>query len=367
MRVLRRPIHAGFVLVALAAMFTSGCGHHAARVNAPLPPARIGSTETGVASWYGIPYDGRRAASGEIYDMRQLTAAHRRLPFQTWVEVTNLSNGKQVDVRINDRGPFVKGRILDLSQAAARDIDMLRAGTVRVRLKVIRPPSTSPREPLREPVEITAAPAAAPTTPATETPIADAEAPVTVSPTTVGPVTTTSDAAPSDTAPAVTTSPVAKAPVTTAPMTTAPVTTAPIRSAPMTTAPITSAPVTTAPMTTAPVTTPPVPATQLSASRPVVASSALISRTPRYVVQAGAFSDPARAESLRAVLATLFVEARVAPSNGRTPPLWRVIVGREMTREQAAELAVRVRREAGTAIVVLEPTPNPPPDSAPNH
>jgi cell division protein FtsN len=84
-------------------------------------------------------------------------------------------------------------------------------------------------------------------------------------------------------------------------------------------------------------------------------------------VQAGAFSDPARAESLRAVLATLFVEARIAPSNGRTPPLWRVIVGREMTRELAAELAVRVRREAGTAIVVLDPTPDASRDSAPNH
>jgi cell division protein FtsN len=78
-------------------------------------------------------------------------------------------------------------------------------------------------------------------------------------------------------------------------------------------------------------------------------------------VQAGAFSDPARAESLRAVLADLFAEARVAPSNGRTPPLWRVIVGREMTREQAAQLAIRVRREAGTAIVVPEPESTPAP------
>jgi rare lipoprotein A len=362
MRVLRRPIHAGFVWVALAAMFISGCGHHAARVNAPLPPARIGSTETGVASWYGIPYDGRRAASGEIYDMRQLTAAHRRLPFQTWVEVTNLSNGKQVDVRINDRGPFVKGRILDLSQAAARDIDMLRAGTVRVRLKVIRPPNTPPREPLREPVEIAAAPAA-PTTPATETPIAEGEAPVSVSPTTVAPVTaTTSDAAPSDAAPAITTLPTATAPITRAPITRAPITTAPV-----TTAPVTTAPVTTSPVTRTPGTTNPVPATQASAPSSAVATSTHTPQAPRYVVQAGAFSDPARAESLRAVLATLFVEARIAPSNGRTPPLWRVIVGREMTRELAAELAVRVRREAGTAIVVLDPTPDASRDSAPNH
>src|ERR1700722_17110133 len=155
MRVLRRPIHAGFVIVALGAMFIAGCGHHSARVNAPIAPARVGSTETGVASWYGVPYDGRRAASGEVYDMRQLTAAHRSLPFQTWVEVTNLFNGKQVDVRINDRGPFVKGRIVDLSQAAARDIDMLRAGTTRVRLKVIPTPNilpvTSPRTPANFP------------------------------------------------------------------------------------------------------------------------------------------------------------------------------------------------------------------------
>lgn len=296
MTVFRRPIHAGFVWVALAATFIAGCGHRAARVNAPPAPARIGSTETGVASWYGVPYDGRRSASGEIYDMRQLTAAHRRLPFETWVEVTNLSNGKQVNVRINDRGPFVKGRILDLSQAAARDIDMLRAGTARVRLKVIPPPSTPLREPPREPVEITAAPAAAPAAPATEPPIADAEPPVTV--------------------PSVTTTTPASAP-------------------------------------------------------PAVTSSAPMPPAASYAVQAGAFSDPGRAESLRAVLADLFGEARVAPSNGRTPPLWRVIVGREMTREQAAELAIRVRREAGTAIVVPEPEsspnipPNIPPDSTP--
>ncbi len=165
MRVFRRPIHAGLVMVALSAMLIAGCGHHAARVNAPVAPARIGSTETGVASWYGVPYDGRRAASGEIYDMRQLTAAHRQLPFQTWVEVTNLSNGKQVDVRINDRGPFVKGRIVDLSQAAARDIDMLRAGTARVRLKVIPPPvimpAASSRTPPDIPIERAAARAAA--------------------------------------------------------------------------------------------------------------------------------------------------------------------------------------------------------------
>jgi rare lipoprotein A len=72
--------------------------------------------------------------------MEKLTAAHRSLPFDTWVEVTNLANRKRVDVRITDRGPFVRGRIIDLSLAAAREIDMVQAGIVRVRIKVIRKP-----------------------------------------------------------------------------------------------------------------------------------------------------------------------------------------------------------------------------------
>ncbi len=129
---------------ARADVVAAGCARRsAARLPAPVP-AKIGSTETGIASWYGVPYDGRPAASGEIFDMEKLTAAHRALPFETWVEITNLSNGKQVDVRITDRGPFVRGRIIDLSMAAARQIDMVRAGTARVRLKVIDAPVTNP-------------------------------------------------------------------------------------------------------------------------------------------------------------------------------------------------------------------------------
>jgi rare lipoprotein A len=230
----RRPIHAGFALLALALTFVTACSHHAAHVNTPLAPVRVGTIETGVASWYGFPYHGRRAASGEVYDMEQLTAAHRTLPFQTWVEVTNLANGKQVDVRINDRGPFAKGRIVDLSQAAARDIDMLRAGTARVRLKVIAP--------VTQPVAPTAAP-------------------------------------PSNNC---------------------------------------------------------------------------------FVVQAGAFTDRDRAESLRATLEDPSTPARVL-SSPTTPPLWRVIVGREMTRDQATELAIRIRQQTGAALVVAEPEPSPSP------
>jgi rare lipoprotein A len=148
--VLRRPIHAGFshrtqFAFALALAFSffalTGCAKKtSAHVPSPVKPAPIGQTETGIASWYGAPYNGRRAANGEVYDMEQLTAAHRTLPFDTWVEVTNLANKKRVDVRITDRGPFVNGRIIDLSLAAAREIDMVGAGIVKVRIKVIRPP-----------------------------------------------------------------------------------------------------------------------------------------------------------------------------------------------------------------------------------
>jgi rare lipoprotein A len=134
---------APFAVVFVLAL--TGCAKkNRAHVPVAPVPAQIGSTETGIASWYGKPYDGRRAASGEIYDMRQLTAAHRTLPFNTWLEVTDLDNGKKVNVRINDRGPFVDHRIIDLSLAAARAIDMVAPGTARVQLKVIPAPAYDP-------------------------------------------------------------------------------------------------------------------------------------------------------------------------------------------------------------------------------
>jgi rare lipoprotein A len=115
-------------------------------------PVAIGTVETGVASWYGHPYHGRVAANGEVYDMEKLTAAHRLLPFETWVRVTNLQNEKSVEVRITDRGPFVGGRIIDLSHAAAETIDMIGPGTARVKLKVIRAPANA--APLRFAVQV---------------------------------------------------------------------------------------------------------------------------------------------------------------------------------------------------------------------
>jgi len=99
----------------------------------PLPSAE-GYAEEGTASWYGKPFHGRKCASGETYDMNSLTAAHRTLPMNTLLQVQNLDNGRETVVRINDRGPFVKGRIIDLSHETAQALGMVRSGLARVRL-----------------------------------------------------------------------------------------------------------------------------------------------------------------------------------------------------------------------------------------
>lgn len=103
-------------------------------------PAPEGYAEEGDASWYGVPFHGRRASNGEIYDMNQLTAAHRTLPFETMLHVTNLNNGKATTVRITDRGPFIENRILDLSLAAARELEMVAAGVAPVRIEILSGP-----------------------------------------------------------------------------------------------------------------------------------------------------------------------------------------------------------------------------------
>jgi len=99
--------------------------------------APVGWSETGLASWYGPGFDGNQTASGEVFDQEAMTAAHKTLPFGTVVRVENRDNGRLAEVEINDRGPFVKGRIIDLSKGAARSIDMLGAGTARVRISVV--------------------------------------------------------------------------------------------------------------------------------------------------------------------------------------------------------------------------------------
>jgi rare lipoprotein A len=173
---------ATLMMVMLVAVFASGCGHHKhkdvpqrqtapppqtpppqASVRAPLPPVRIPITplppggitdadldfvnthkpilsEVGVATWYTAPYKGRRAANGQVFSDLSLTAAHRTLPMGSLVTVTNLKTGQTAAMRISDRGPFVDGRILDLTIASAKATGVYRAGAAEVRLDVYETP-----------------------------------------------------------------------------------------------------------------------------------------------------------------------------------------------------------------------------------
>jgi len=215
--------------LAVWCIFSAGCAkkkHASARVptrTRSAPDAPIASVETGLASWYGNPYHGRAAANGEIYDMDQLTAAHRTLPFGTVVRVTRTGTGQSVEVRITDRGPFVDGRIIDLSRAAARAIDLIGPGVAEVRVE-----------------------------------------PVTVA---------------------------------------------------------------------------------VSSARTPVPVSGL------FAVQVGAFREKERAERQRSTLDSEYGEARLILRDG-SPPLWRVLVGRERSADSAAALADRLRSEVGPAFVV---------------
>lgn len=101
------------------------------------PNEDYGYRETGIASWYGPGFHGKRTANGEVYDMNAMTAAHKTLPMPSVVKVTNLENGRAIKVRINDRGPFVEGRIIDLSRRAAQMLDVERAGVARVRVELV--------------------------------------------------------------------------------------------------------------------------------------------------------------------------------------------------------------------------------------
>jgi len=138
------------MVVVLAA---AGCAHHRpAPVTADeAAAAKPGAVEKGEASWYGHPYHGRRTASGERYDMHQLTAAHRTLPFDTWVEVTRRDDGRSVEVRINDRGPFIAGRVIDLSFAAARRIGLDVDGVAPVKVEVVGRRHSMEHEPAAPP------------------------------------------------------------------------------------------------------------------------------------------------------------------------------------------------------------------------
>ena len=106
----------------------------------PMRKVSVGHVETGEASWYGRKFDGRNTSNGDVYDMFGMTAAHKTLPLPTYVQVRNLANGREVVVRVNDRGPFLGGRILDLSYMAAQKLGVVATGTANVRIEVIDGP-----------------------------------------------------------------------------------------------------------------------------------------------------------------------------------------------------------------------------------
>ena len=120
-----------FVSVSVLIALLAGCGC----LGSGMP--KSGRPQIGMASWYGKKYHGRPTASGEIFDMYKLTAAHKKLPLGTRVRVTNLKNRKSVVVKVNDRGPFVRGRIIDLSYAAAKKIGMIGDGIAKVRVEIV--------------------------------------------------------------------------------------------------------------------------------------------------------------------------------------------------------------------------------------
>lgn len=115
----------------MLAVITSSCH----RKHIPSASTEVSGSETGLASFYSESYNGRKTANGEIFHSSALTAAHKTLPFGTKVKVINLKNGKSVKVRINDRGPFISGRIIDLTKAAAKKIDMVNDGVVKVKIR----------------------------------------------------------------------------------------------------------------------------------------------------------------------------------------------------------------------------------------
>ena len=108
----------------------------------------LGFVEKGIASWYGPKFHGKRTSSGETYDMHAMTAAHKTLPLPTYLQVKNLENGRQIIVRVNDRGPFHANRIVDLSYVAARKLDMIKKGTALVEIRAIDPTGRGPGAPV---------------------------------------------------------------------------------------------------------------------------------------------------------------------------------------------------------------------------
>ena len=323
---------------------------------APATPAPLapGYEETGDASWYGHPYHGRKAASGETYDMNQMTAAHRTLPFGTRVRVESLVDGSSVEVRINDRGPFKDDkRIIDLSYAAGKLLGVVGPGVIPVKMRVVSLPGAQTAA-APAPPAMTAPAAASPPAPAPVAPAAVAAKPVSAAPLAAIPVSapaappTASAAAAPSASPSVVSAPVAgQTPI--APPAQAPpplaAETAPPRPE---TVPRVEAAVR-APSTPAPPAPAPSPAPSAPAAPGVV--------TEGWSVQLGAYASEGSAKSLRDTLVRSWPDARVQRTevSGRT--LWRVRVGNYASRRDADEAAKRLAASGYRAMVVESARP----------
>lgn len=143
----------GAIIILICASLLSACAAQrsapppaVAPMAEPLPPRTPAlPSQEGMASWYGQSHHGKRTANGEAFDMEAMTAAHRSLPFGTLVRVTHLATNREVTVRINDRGPFIKDRIIDLSARSARDLGIVQLGVARVRIEPLPPGQTTSR------------------------------------------------------------------------------------------------------------------------------------------------------------------------------------------------------------------------------
>ncbi len=134
----------GLAALVLLSLLLEACAHRHPRHVPPPEPMR-GSVQEGVSSWYGKEFDGRPTASGATFDMHALTAAHRTLPLGTRIRVTNLDNGREAELEVNDRGPFVAGRILDCSYGAAKELGFAGQGLAHVRIEVVQAARERPR------------------------------------------------------------------------------------------------------------------------------------------------------------------------------------------------------------------------------
>jgi rare lipoprotein A len=263
----------GWAVALLASgLAVSGCSV----VRREAPPV-VDGVQTGIASWYGPGFHGNRTANGEIFDQYELTAAHPSLPLGTRVMVTNLGNGRAVEVRINDRGPFVDNRVIDLSYAAARVIGMIGPGTSPVRIEVLGSEAT---------MLASRTPASLPR----PTPVPRAMEPL----------------EPRPVAPRVESRPEPEPP----------------------------------PRAAAPA---PMPAPKLAAP------------TSTFEVEIGSFSDAARADHLRGVLATRFPDAHVRADEGATRAYYRVRIGPYPLRGVAVARAEVVNRLGYPAVINEEP------------